>query len=132
MVWGDRVLPSLPGLARAMYGVGRFVDVSGGAAVFALPNAMHRDKCEEKRADVEAVLARQLGRPVPLRLVVDEPAGPQATTGAASGASGGAIAEADEDIDVHGLVDAPVDDRSGVDVLTEAFPGAEMINEEST
>ena len=43
----------------------------GEAAVFALPNDMHRQRCEEYRRDVETVLAEHFRRPVPLQLVVD-------------------------------------------------------------
>ena len=70
LAWGDHVLAHLPAGARALYKSGRFVDVDGEAAVYALPNAMHRDRCESKRVDVESVLASHFGRPVALRLVV--------------------------------------------------------------
>ncbi|CAN5697643.1 DNA polymerase III subunit gamma/tau [soil metagenome] len=136
LVWGDRVLPALPGLAKAMFSVGRFVGVDGGTAVFALPNKMHRDKCEEKRAEVEAVLAAELGRRLSLRLVVDDGQGPGPPAGAAPGgpgrgtASQGAAGNEEDHIDLSELVDAPDETRSGVEVLTEAFPGAEMIEDE--
>jgi hypothetical protein len=70
--WGDGLLASLPGRARARFRVGRFVAVEAGTAVFALPNETHRSYCEEVRLEVESALRRQFGTPVPLRLVIDE------------------------------------------------------------
>lgn len=69
--WGDRVLGSLRPKAKALYQAGHFVGSEGGHAVFALPNEIHRQRCEEVRPDVEAALAAHFGRPVPLRLEVD-------------------------------------------------------------
>jgi DNA polymerase-3 subunit gamma/tau len=70
--WGDGLLASLPGRARARFRVGRFVATEDGTAVFALPNETHRSYCEEVCAEVESVLAARFGTAVPLRLVVDE------------------------------------------------------------
>jgi len=70
--WGDGLLASLPGRARARFRVGRFVSTEGGAAVFALPNDTHRSYCEEVRTEVESVLATRFGTAVPLKLVVDD------------------------------------------------------------
>ncbi|HTT87760.1 MAG TPA: hypothetical protein VMF60_10350, partial [Acidimicrobiales bacterium] len=73
-LWGDGLLASLPGRARARFRVGRFVAVDGTTAVFALPNETHRSYCEDVRLDVEAKLGDVLGTPVSLRLVIDEEA----------------------------------------------------------
>jgi DNA polymerase III subunit gamma/tau len=143
LAWGDHVLDGLPGAAKALYRMGRFVDGDGRAATFALPNAPHRDHCEKQRPAVEAALARHFGRPVPLRLVTDAEAGgpgagadlsPPPGSGAGAGPGPGASPAArnapdDEDVgDVAHLEDAP-DAGSGLDRLTEAFPGAELIEE---
>jgi DNA polymerase III subunit gamma/tau len=139
LAWGDHILDGLPGAAKALYRMGRFVDGDGRAATFALPNAPHRDHCEKQRAAVEAALARHFGHPVPLRLVTDaEVGGPGAgadlaATPAAGPGPGGSTANPsppdDEDVgDVADLEDAP-DTGSGLDRLTEAFPGAELIEE---
>jgi DNA polymerase-3 subunit gamma/tau len=134
LVWADKVMPTLGGLAKAMYGVGRFLEVEGSTAVFALPNEAHRRKCEQKRAEVEAALSSHLGMPAVLRLVVDDgrpgerPTGmadPSSSTGARSGPP-----DVDEDfaaIDVRDLEDAPDDRQDGVARLTAAFPGAELV-----
>ena len=73
-VWGDGLLAQLPNRARARFRVGRFLDVDGATAVFALPNETHRSYCEEVRLDVEAALATRFGTAVPIRLVVDDDA----------------------------------------------------------
>jgi len=71
-VWGDGLLASLPGRARARFRVGRFVATENGAAVFALPNETHRSYCEEVRVEVESALRSHFATVVPLRLVVDQ------------------------------------------------------------
>ena len=65
-------MPSLGGLAKAMYGVGRFPGGRGVDRRLALPNEAHRRKCEQRRAEVEAALSSHLGMPASLRLVVDD------------------------------------------------------------
>jgi DNA polymerase-3 subunit gamma/tau len=77
-VWGDGLLASLPNRARARFRVGRFTDVDGTTAVFALPNETHRSYCDEVRVDVEAALAARFGTAVPIRLVVDDEADDEA------------------------------------------------------
>src|SRR5437763_1145619 len=68
LAWGDVVLAALPQRAKVRFGGGHFVGVDDTWATFALPNSVHRDRCEECRPDVEQALASHFGRPVPLRL----------------------------------------------------------------
>jgi len=70
--WGDHILRTLPARAKAMYSAGRFLDMEESTATFALPNAAHRDKCEDVRGLVEEAIGSHFGVPVGLRLVVDE------------------------------------------------------------
>jgi DNA polymerase-3 subunit gamma/tau len=125
LAWGDSVLTSLPRVVKARYSGGRFVGVANGRAQFALSNEATVKRCEEMRADVEAALGEHFGRAVPLALVVE---------GSAS-APPPAVAEveADEEIvvDVHELDDAPVDHRTSIDRIAEAFPGAELLQEDA-
>ncbi len=85
--WGDHVLGRLRPKAKALFQAGRFVGVEGDRAQFGLPNETHRMRCEEVRADVEAVLSEYFGRRVPLVLIVDDGPGghegPAGRTGAA-------------------------------------------------
>ena len=146
-VWDDQLLAKLPPAAKARFRGGRFARTDGHEAVFALPNDMHRQRCEEYRRDVEAVLAEHLGAPVPMKLVVDAevveaglpggdgpapdpggaPPGPASTANAVP-----TIADEDDDeaIDPDELVDAVGEDRSAVERLEAAFGSVEVIEEE--
>ena len=133
-IWNESVLPSLSGLAKAMYAVGRFTEVGPSSATLAFPNNVHRQKCEQKRSEVEAALSARLGAPISLELVVDGEGGggPAAVRhdGAPASADGGAEPDEDFDLgghDVHDLDDAPDGRVGGLDALTEAFPGSELI-----
>jgi DNA polymerase-3 subunit gamma/tau len=123
----DAVLQGLPQKIKARFSAGKFTDVTANHAVLALPNEMHRSRCDELRADVERALAAHFGRPVPLRLVADG-----AMSEPPPGSTPPPPAEADsgpeEHIDLDELTDAPA--GGGIlDQLTSAFPGAELIDE---
>ena len=147
--WGDHVLPTLRPKAKALLVAGRFLEV-GDTAVFALPNQIHRDRCEEVRPDVEAALAAHFGRPVPVRMVVEPTDAGAATTAGASrpappdpAPAGGApeVAdppgvpdpdppEAEEDLaifDTARQVSEAEYDGSAEARLLRAFPGAEEV-----
>jgi DNA polymerase-3 subunit gamma/tau len=121
LAWGDTILPNLPNRAKARFGAGRWLAVDD-AAVYALPNAHHRDRCEGCRPDVEAALAAHFGQPVPIRLVLDDEPGPAAAPDSPS------IPDED-DIDVRELTDAPAAGASSVDRITDMFPGTELVEE---
>jgi DNA polymerase III subunit gamma/tau len=140
LAWGDELLGKIPRAAKARYASGRFVDVDANGAVFAVPNAAHAAKCEEFRSAVEQVLSEHFGRRVPLVLTVDDavPSAPSAPTPPAPTAAPkpapAAIEERDEPdevIDVHELEDAPADNRTSLDQLAVAFPGAELLSEDN-
>ncbi|MGH9189408.1 MAG: DNA polymerase III subunit gamma/tau [Acidimicrobiales bacterium] len=125
LAWADAVLEKLSQRARARFRVGRFVDLGAGAIGFALPNAIHRDRCQELLGEVHGVLAAHFGRPVTLRLVLD------AEVGSAATAEAEVAAEAEEeDIDVSELQPAPASEvTSPVDQLLQAFEGATVVEE---
>jgi DNA polymerase-3 subunit gamma/tau len=130
--WSSGVLDHLPAGARALYRAGQFVGVDGGVALFALPSRVHRDRCEAKVAEVERSLAEHFGRAVPLRLVVDESRNRPDPGGPGGVAARPPIEEPDDadfdDVgDVHQLADAPSTASTGIDLLREAFPGAEIV-----
>ena len=124
--WGDTVLGTLKGRARALFAAGRFVANEGDHAVFALPDPMHRDRCEPVKADVETALAQHFGRPVPLRLVADDRSG-----GVAAAGSPGAPPEDDDAVaydQIAELRDAPpVAGSTPAERIKSAFPGAEEV-----
>jgi DNA polymerase III subunit gamma/tau len=124
IAWADHVVPRLKGMARALFLPGRFVVADDSSATFALPSAQQIAKCEQYRAEVEAALAEQFHRPVPLKLVLD---GPElaAATGTAL-----AAAPPDDEVDLAEVTDAPPATMpSGLERLTEAFPGAQLVEE---
>jgi DNA polymerase-3 subunit gamma/tau len=123
IAWADHVVPRLKGIAKAIYLPGRFVATDGTRATFALPNPQQVAKCETYRAEVETALAAQFHRPVPLVLVVDDGAPADASVERADIAL-------DDEVDLAELVDAPPSSvPSSLDRLTEAFPGAQLMDE---
>ena len=121
------MLPRLNGLTKAIYGVGRFLPPEDGCAVFALPNDVHRGKCEQKRPEVEAALQDHFGHPLRLKLVVDQAEGAPRTERVPEPEP---EPDLDEHIDIRHTEPAP-DVKTDVDRLTDAFPGAELLQEES-
>ncbi|HUP85194.1 MAG TPA: DNA polymerase III subunit gamma/tau [Acidimicrobiales bacterium] len=123
--WGDAVLGTLRGRTKALYAAGRFLAVEGGHAVFALPDAAHRDQCAKSQPDVEAALAAHFGRGVPLRLVADKVSEGDGARAAA------AAADADDEAafaDIAALREAPaMTTDSPADRIRSAFPGAEEV-----
>ena len=139
LAWADHVLSALRPAVKARFAAGRFMKVDDAGAVFGLPNQAHRDKCDERRGDVEAALADHFDQPVPLRLVVDDGSGgaepapsPDAGTATPPPVPDPEVVEDEAvSIDPAELVDAPsTASGGGLDKLTEAFPGAELVEEE--
>jgi len=126
VAWGDSVLASLPPRAKAFFSAGRFVEVTDRAAVFGLPNAVHMQKCENGRADVEQALTAHFGRPVPLLLAVDGDS-PAPVAPVSPGSSPRPPAPDDDEVDPTELTDADVG-TSSVDRVRELFPGAELVD----
>ncbi|MDQ3757399.1 MAG: hypothetical protein M3394_06100, partial [Actinomycetota bacterium] len=122
--WGDSILKALPQRAKARFAPGRFVQVEGEVAEFALPNAIHRDRCDEVRADVEAALAAHFGMPIRLRLVVEDGRAPAPPQGAPPPADEPEEMDAfDPGEAAEGPAVTSVEDR-----LKQAFPGAEEVD----
>ena len=105
--------------SRGMFRDGRF-EVAGDVVVLTVPPGPPVSLLEERRPELEKVLAAHFGRPVPVRLAVDASASAPAVTSPA--------APDDESVDVRELEDAP-SAGTGVERLAEAFPGAELVDE---
>ena len=138
--WGDHVIGRLRPKAKALYQAGRFVTADGERAQFGLPNEIHRNRCEDMRSEVEAALADQFGRPVPLVLVVDGGSAPPPAADAAGpadgppGGPGVPTADAGSAVDEGDLADFDADNLEVVEIdnsaearLLQAFPGAEEV-----
>jgi len=98
------------------------VSVEDGTAVMALPNEPHMRRCEDMRSDLEKVLSEKFGGTVPVKLVVDgdvsAPVVPEVVATPAN----------EESIDMDELVDADMSEGSAVEKLTQAFPGASLVD----
>ena len=140
LAWGDRVLTGLRPKVKMLFAAGRFLDERDGQAAFALPNATHVQRCEPLRPDVEAALAAEFGRPVPLALVVDggtdsPPPSPPTDGGgpvdrSTSGSAPPPVVDEMADIGpVEDLEDAG-SASTGLDQVTEVFGKVELIEEE--
>ena len=107
--------------------------VDDDAAVFGLPNPVHAQRCEDVKGDVEATLAQHFGRPVPVRLVVDEgvpdPGAPHLSVAPPPASDAREVRE-DEGIDPDELTDAPDGATSGLDRIAAVFPGAELVTDD--
>jgi DNA polymerase-3 subunit gamma/tau len=123
LAWADHVLSRLRPVVKGLFGSGRFAGADAHVATFAVPTDAMRAKCETRRGDVEAALAAHFGRPVPLELVVDTSTAAQMADGGGPGASLG------DTVDLDDLRDVPDDPRSHLQRLTQAFPGAEVVEE---
>jgi len=133
-IWQD--IPGLGGLTKGMFAAGTVVSVAGDEVTVSVPNDVHRQKCEQKKADVEVALSAALGSPVRLSLVAgDTGAGPAPGGGSVTGGDRrpSTPTEVTDDFDhlqgedVHDLDDAPDASVGGVQALTEAFPGATFV-----
>jgi DNA polymerase-3 subunit gamma/tau len=157
--WEQTVKSQVKPLVRALYSAGSFVGNRGDTWLFSVPNEAHGSKCAEHRADVEGALSQALGAPVTIEFVsggtthaeVDpsptiRPA-PPATEPAAPTPARTAptverahepehepeayVPEADEDVDLHELTDAPPESvKTPIDRLAEAFPGSELMSDD--
>jgi DNA polymerase-3 subunit gamma/tau len=119
--WGDTILGTLPRAAQVYMASGRFVQVSNGAAVFALPDPGLVSRATGFLGDAESALAAYFGRPVPLRLMIDKGATAPRDTPSATPEAG-----PDEPYDMEDLSEladappaVPVEQR-----ILQAFPGA--------
>jgi len=133
----DVVLPQLRAVARAVYTGGRFTGVDGGAATFALPNGPMQERAGKARAEVEAALAGYFGHAVPVTLVVDGATtspGPAVASGPTAAPAPAPVSEesgdGDECVDLSELTDATDVAAGGADKLTQAFPGAVVVEED--
>ena len=121
MAWGDSVLDKLSRPAKLYMANGRFVEGSGGAAIFALPDAGLLSRAHTYLNEAESALGSHFGQRVPLQLVLDKGA---AAAPEPSGPPPGEddsyyLDELAEVADTPPLPVVPVEER-----ILQAFPGS--------
>jgi DNA polymerase-3 subunit gamma/tau len=116
----ETILKGLRPRAKGLFTSGRLIGVEEGRVVYGFPTETVRDMAEAVRPELEAALGAHFGGAVPARLVVD--GAPQATAGAP---------EVEEEApDLTQLSDVPAADVvTPIEHLTNAFPGAEVVDE---
>jgi hypothetical protein len=124
------VLGRLPAGAKPYLSSGRFLGVDADAAIYALKDPGMLARAQLVRPEAETALARHFGRPVPLRLVLDDGSRPSSVPVVAHPPAVAPAGELDEefaDYDLSELEDAPAGVASPEQRLLEAFPGAEEV-----
>ncbi|MEN9507347.1 MAG: polymerase gamma/tau subunit [Actinomycetota bacterium] len=136
-MWSPDIISTLKPLVRAIYSVPRLLGVRDGALTLAAPNDTHRSKCEQHRGDVEAAIARVVGAPVRVTLVLEQGGG-SGSDHDGGGAQALGVTERpdvtfvtpDDEIDPRDLVDAPLEAvDSPIERIARHFPGSEVIDE---
>lgn len=102
--------------------------MEGTTVRFGLPNDIHRQRCDEFVSEFAQAISSHTGVQVDLQLVTDASAAAPAPRVIGSPpptpAAAPAPVTADEDVDLSALTDAPDAAASGVERLTQAFPGS--------
>ena len=128
LAWGDTILANLPNKARVRFQAGRFLANDGGSVVFALPNKIHLDRCEEARDEVDNALHERFGWPVPMRLAIDDDStAPPPVLLPARSLSALSDHHEDEAIDPDELMDEETVTREAISNLMAAFPDSELV-----
>ena len=112
--------------ARARFLAGHIDSVDGNTVHFVLPTDSQVARCDQFRGEVEAALAETFGAPLTLAMRVETPGAPGPKSDSPKSEP-----QADSEIDVHDLTDADVGNATVVDRISDVFPGAEVLQQES-
>ncbi len=127
----DELLASVSQKVRSKFRLGGVTAVNGSTVVFGFPNQFGMERCNEVKSDMEAAISQRYGQAVTIELQLDgSPPPPAPSTPPEAPAPTAPVdteAEAAEVGDVSELADASDAATSGIDRLTEAFPGAEIV-----
>ena len=130
-VWAEQVVPALKGaLAALLRGIDD-TSADGDVLTVRLPNQPTLARAQQSHDDMEAALSSVAGRPVRLVLALGAGDGPRRDDGAPSAGPSRRPEPADDPVEVIDpaeLVDAPAQQLTGVDRVTEAFPGAQIVD----
>ena len=126
--WGEELLPKLSKKARARFSAGKPVSVDENGVTISLPNEPHLRRCSELLGEVEASIKNTFGVVVPVLLSGD--ASPVSSASPPDPAKPPKPIKNDEDLDLSDLVEADPNSGSAVERLSQAFPGAEVVEPE--
>ena len=122
-VWQEKVLPGISAKARARFQAAKVKDVPDGRVQLELPNATHKERCEQLKGDIEKALSSHLGGDVSVELLsVDE------SQSAKVDVPETRIEEVVDPSEFEGGTDTG---PTSVERVLEAFPGAVASEEES-
>ena len=128
IAWGNDILGNLPNRVRIRFQTGRFLAHDAGSVVFALPNQIHLDRCEEVRSAVDEALREYFGRPVPMRLTIDaDSTAPPPDLQPAPARATPADHDEAEAIDPDELMDEETVTQEAISNLMAAFPDSELV-----
>ena len=122
-VWQEKVLPGISAKARARFQAAKVKDVPNGRVQLELPNATHKERCEQLKGDIEKALSSHLGGDVSVELLsVDESQSVEVDVPETR------IEEVVDPSEFEGGIDTG---PTSVERVLEAFPGAVASEEES-
>ena len=126
--WVEELLPKLSKKARARFSAGKPVSVDENGVTISLPNEPHLRRCSELLGEVEASIKNTFGVVVPVLLSVD--VSPASSTSPPDPAKPPKPIKNDDDLDLSDLIEADPNSGSAVERLSQAFPGAEIVEPE--
>ena len=126
--WGEELLPKLSKKARARFSAGKPASVDEKGVTISLPNEPHLKRCSELLGELEASIKNTFGVEVPVLLSVG--ASPASSASPPEPAKPAKPIKTDEDLDFSDLVEADPNSGSAVERLSQAFPGAEIVEPE--
>ena len=113
---------------RVRFKGGRVLGVEGSTVTFGVPTAIHRDRCDEVKAEIEEAFSGHFGQPVTISVVVDGEAPPPTMDPAKIQTKPIEEITPDEEVGpVEDLIDATEESASGLERLTNAFPGSTLV-----
>ena len=121
-------MPKLSKKARARFSAGKPASVDEKGVTISLPNEPHLKRCSELLGELEASIKNTFGVEVPVLLSVG--ASPASSASPPEPAKPAKPIKTDEDLDFSDLVEADPNSGSAVERLSQAFPGAEIVEPE--
>jgi DNA polymerase III subunit gamma/tau len=80
--WEQNIRPALRGMTRAVFAPASLLTSTEGTVTFSLPNAVHREKCEQHREALEVAIRALTGAEVSVQLAVEgQPSEHQVSSG---------------------------------------------------